>query len=268
MKETNINFKYIKLLKNPAHVLIDIVLLAIFMTSCQPMSVQANSTPSPDFQPTDIGTIPTVNTDAVIAAAKSALVKQFKVSIDAVKLVDINQVQWPDGCLGVQQPGIMCAMHVVDGYRIMLSADNRTYEIRTNLDGSQTVIVPGLVSPINPVNRQTYGIRIIDSSFSISSVDGNPDQQVVSYKVTLDNSNVNPVVLLWLEPVLQDFVSGRMLDNSIRVDVNQTLDPNTQLEVQGKLVVDTSGITKLDLSKLGSIVSGFTISLNQTIPLP
>ena len=159
-------------------------------------------------------------------------------------------------------------MHVVDGYRIMLSADNRTYEIRTNLDGSQTVIVPGLVSPINPVNSQTYGIRIMDASSSISGVDGNPDQQVVSYKVTLDNSNANPVILLWLEPVLQDFVSGRMLDNSIRVDVNQTLDPNTQLEVQGKLVVDTSGITKLDLSKLGSIVSGFTISLNQTIPLP
>ena len=36
-------------------------------------------------------------------------------------------------------------MHVVDGYRIQLSANDHTYEMHTNLDGSQIVRVPGLI---------------------------------------------------------------------------------------------------------------------------
>ena len=39
----------------------------------------------------------------------------------------------------------MCAMHVVDGYRITLSANGQTYEVHSNLDGSQIVLVPGPV---------------------------------------------------------------------------------------------------------------------------
>jgi hypothetical protein len=56
--------------------------------------------------------------------------------------VDVQPVQWPDSCLGVQIPGIMCAMHVVDGYRIILLANDQTYEVHSNLDGSQIALVP------------------------------------------------------------------------------------------------------------------------------
>ena len=116
------------------------LLITVALTSCAPPLAQNNSTPQPVSGPT-----PTVNNDqenTVITVAKSALAKQLQISVDTIQLVSTQQVQWTDGCLGVQQPGIMCAMHVVDGYKITLLAQGQTYEVRTNQDGSQTVIVP------------------------------------------------------------------------------------------------------------------------------
>jgi hypothetical protein len=66
----------------------------------------------------------------------------LNINNEPIQIVDVQQVQWPDTCLGVQQPGIMCAMHVVDGFKITLSANNQSYEVHSNLDGSQIVLVP------------------------------------------------------------------------------------------------------------------------------
>ena len=162
----------------------------------------------------------------------------------------------------------MCAMHVVDGYRITLSANDQAYEVRSNLDGSQTVVVPGEVSSSAPVKTQSNGIQITDFSSSIGGVDGNPDQQVISYNVTINNPNDNPITLSWLEPVLQDSVSGRTSETGLRNAVNKVLAPNSQAAIHGQLTLNTSGLTKSDITQLGSLFSGFTISTTQTIPLP
>jgi hypothetical protein len=76
----------------------------------------------------------------VVAAAKTYLAKQLGISTDAISLVSITSVEWPDSCLGVQEPGIMCSMIVTPGYRVILQAPNAAgqptqYEIHTNLTG-------------------------------------------------------------------------------------------------------------------------------------
>ncbi len=71
------------------------------------------------------------------------LAEKSKAAINTIQLVDIQPVQWPDSCLGVPQAGILCAMHVVDGYRVTLSANSLNYEAHSNLDGSQMVFVAG-----------------------------------------------------------------------------------------------------------------------------
>jgi len=77
-----------------------------------------------------------------VARAKSFLADKLSINQETIQFVNAQKVQWPDTCLGVQQPGIMCAFHVVDGYRITLSAKDQSYEIHSNLDGSQIVLVP------------------------------------------------------------------------------------------------------------------------------
>ncbi len=117
-------------------------LMAVLLTAC----AQTSSTPSPDpvLQPTPqspaVSTTAGSGTDAAVSAAKSALAEQLQINIDVIKLVNIQSVQWPDSCLGIHKAGVMCAFHVVDGYQITLSADGKTYEVRSNLDGSQVAL--------------------------------------------------------------------------------------------------------------------------------
>jgi hypothetical protein len=135
----------IKPSRNWARTILAFFLMATFLTAC----AQTGSTPSPEPvsqptpQSTTIGATPGTGTDAVVSAAKSALAEQLGSNVDAIQLVNIQSVQWPDSCLGIQKAGIMCAFHVVDGYRVTLSVNDQTYEVRSNLDGSQIVLAPG-----------------------------------------------------------------------------------------------------------------------------
>ena len=141
MKGNKTNIIRISLLKKPFQVIAIILSLAVLMTACAPSVAQSNPTPQPVLRSTPVVINDQMN--SAISAAKFALGEQLQRGVDAIKLTDIQQVQWSDGCLGVQQPGIMCAMHVVDGYKITLSANDQTYEIRSNLDGSQIVPADG-----------------------------------------------------------------------------------------------------------------------------
>ena len=243
-----------------------VLILTVFITSCTPTIAQNNSAPQPNLQPS-----PTIIYDQMkpaIASAKSALAEQLQLNENEIQLVNIQEVQWPDGCLGIQQPGIMCAMHVVDGYQITLSANDQIFETRSNLDGSQIVVVPDQASSSVPVKTESGGLQIADFSSSISGVDGNPDQQLVVYNVIIHNPNNNTVTLLWLEPVLQDSISGRASDTELRHAVNEVIGPNSQVDIQGQLHLNTSGLTKSDIARLDPFFSGFTVSTDQTIPLP
>jgi hypothetical protein len=77
--------------------------------------------------------------------AQEALSALLNFDTSAVSIVSVEAVQWPNACLGVELPGQMCAMHVVDGYRVILEADDRRYEYHTNGDGSSLQPVLALV---------------------------------------------------------------------------------------------------------------------------
>lgn len=116
-----------------------LIILSLSISACS----QSNTT----VQDTDIAPQPTLsgvdNNDPAVQAAISNLASQYQIDPTTISFVDKQPVEWPDGCLGLDQPGVLCAMHVVDGYRITLSVAQETYEVHTNLDGSQTVLVPG-----------------------------------------------------------------------------------------------------------------------------
>ncbi|MGD8404384.1 MAG: hypothetical protein PVJ21_12035 [Anaerolineales bacterium] len=140
MKANQNLFNNIKLSKPWIKITLVISLTAIVLAACATPATQATLTPTPQPLPTTSGqggmdTLP-------VARAKSLLVDKLSINGAKIKFVEAQKVQWPDTCLGVQQPGIMCAFHVVDGFKIVLSANGLTYEIHTNLDGSQVVLVP------------------------------------------------------------------------------------------------------------------------------
>ncbi len=72
-------------------------------------------------------------------AARFALSRQLGVSILKVVVVSVEEVEWPDSCLGVAQPDVVCAQVITPGYRVILENRGQVYEFHTNADGSQVV---------------------------------------------------------------------------------------------------------------------------------
>ena len=75
--------------------------------------------------------------NAPVAAlqAHADLVNRLQVDPDMIQLVSVEAVDWPDGCLGVQTPGVMCTMVITPGYRVVLEADGKQYEYHTSASG-------------------------------------------------------------------------------------------------------------------------------------
>jgi hypothetical protein len=65
--------------------------------------------------------------------------------VDAVQLQiqDLQQVEWPDACLGLAQPDEMCAEVITPGYRLIVTADGRQYQVHTDLTGMNIRVAGG-----------------------------------------------------------------------------------------------------------------------------
>lgn len=119
--------------------LLGISLMIMVLAACAPRAA-ATQEPVIVEQPTHI------QTDLTPAQriAISTLAKNLGVSPDKIKLISTEAVDWPDSCLGVSTPGIMCSQVVTSGFRIKLEVNGRQVEYHTNQDAS--VIVPATVA--------------------------------------------------------------------------------------------------------------------------
>ncbi len=77
---------------------------------------------------------------AAALSARGDLVNRLHIDPDTIKLVSVERVRWPDGCLGVQTPGMMCTMVITPGYRVVLEADGKQYEYHTDETGDVVLL--------------------------------------------------------------------------------------------------------------------------------
>jgi hypothetical protein len=110
----------------------------------QPTStdILVDLTPAATDEPSNVEDQPT-STDIPVdltpsqRAAIQALSENLRLPADQIKLVSTEEVEWPDGCLGVPLEGLMCTQVITPGFRIILEANGREVEYRTNEDGTQ-----------------------------------------------------------------------------------------------------------------------------------
>jgi hypothetical protein len=81
------------------------------------------------------------NAPAAALSAAADLAQRLKIDIDTIKLVSVEQIDWPDACMGIQQPGVMCAQVITSGYKVVLEANGQQYEYHTNETGSVVRLV-------------------------------------------------------------------------------------------------------------------------------
>jgi hypothetical protein len=75
--------------------------------------------------------------------ARADLAQRLQVDIDTIGLVSVEHVDWPDGCMGIHTPGVMCTMVITPGYKVVLEANGQQYEYHTTESGSVVRLVGG-----------------------------------------------------------------------------------------------------------------------------
>lgn len=78
---------------------------------------------------------------AAIAARKALADKLGIESELLINVVSVEEVEWPDSCLGVSSPDVMCLQVIMPGYRVILESNGRRYEYHTDESGQQIVAV-------------------------------------------------------------------------------------------------------------------------------
>jgi hypothetical protein len=81
------------------------------------------------------GGVPPADGSAV-TAARQTLAAGLGINPNRLTTVSVENVYWPDACLGIPQPGRTCAQVVTYGLRVILAVDNQFYEVHTNENGS------------------------------------------------------------------------------------------------------------------------------------
>lgn len=132
------------------HLVVFVPAMIVMLSACSP---PVNSMPQPLSMPS--AAIPALPTSSPIhadltppqRAAIQQLAANLGVPASDIALVSTEAVTWPNGCLGVQRIGVLCTKDAVPGYRIILSANGRQYEVHTNLDGSELVPAQAMQAP-------------------------------------------------------------------------------------------------------------------------
>ncbi|MGD8404370.1 MAG: hypothetical protein PVJ21_11965 [Anaerolineales bacterium] len=125
-----------------------------------------------------------------------------------------------------------------------------------------------MLSNCSPVPPPSAGIQITDVTVAVGRVEGSADQQVVSYKVTIQNNSQNDVIIHWIEPVLNEKISGRLIDGSPHTIVNKTLKANSSLKIDEQFKFDSSGITKEQITSWEPFFKEMLISTAMNLSLP
>jgi heat shock protein HslJ len=110
------------------------ILSMLFLAAC---GAQGNGVPVTGATPTagvSPGT-PGLPAKAVLAA-QQWLATQLSVAADQVRIIEAEQTEWTDSCLGLGRANESCLQVMTPGWRVVLEANGQRYEARTNEDGS------------------------------------------------------------------------------------------------------------------------------------
>ena len=108
--------------------------------AAQSLPGQINQTPTSQMAG---GIVSPTEASAAVDAVVKALAVELKMEATTIKLTSVEAVDWPDGCMGAGKPNAMCLQVITPGYRIILDANNKSYEYHTDLTGKIVILVQG-----------------------------------------------------------------------------------------------------------------------------
>lgn len=74
-------------------------------------------------------------TPGAVLDAQDWLAEELGVTIEEIELVEMEEVEWQDTCLGLGGPAESCLVDKIPGYRAIFATGGQQYEVRTDAKG-------------------------------------------------------------------------------------------------------------------------------------
>ncbi len=114
---------------NRRNILFTLILFLMVLSACAPQTPGQNPQ-----QPS--GGMVTKDKAPFAVAAKTALSQKLGIAVEKVGFVSADGVDWTDSCLGLGGPAESCLQAITPGYKVILAAEEKQYEIHTDEAGS------------------------------------------------------------------------------------------------------------------------------------
>ena len=95
--------------------------------------VEQGTVEPPEGLPTD----PDAPYPPSVVAAIERLAEELGAAPQAVEVLSYEEVDWPDGCLGLPRLYEVCTEAVTPGWRVVLSLAGKIYTFRADLAGAE-----------------------------------------------------------------------------------------------------------------------------------
>ena len=115
-------------LKTKNLTVVSLLLLLVFLLQACVSNTPGPATPSPQAPGGQVQEIP----DEI----RQAVAEGLGEDPGNLQVQDFEQVEWPNACLGLAQPDEMCADVITPGYRLIVVAGERQYQVHTDLSGA------------------------------------------------------------------------------------------------------------------------------------
>ena len=94
---------------------------------------------------------PSMEANPVVDKVITDYARQSNLDPANVHLMFYEIVDWPDGCLGVFQEGVMCIQVITPGYRIIVDVNGSTVELHSNITGDYFLVAPSVSGTGGPM---------------------------------------------------------------------------------------------------------------------
>ena len=111
------------------------LLALILVAACAP---QSGGVPVTGETPAPSATVaaPAVLPPQAILQAQQWLAAQLSAAVEQVQIIDVQQAEWTDSCLGLGRPSESCLQAITPGWRAVFEINGQRYEVRTDETGS------------------------------------------------------------------------------------------------------------------------------------
>ena len=72
----------------------------------------------------------------ILDAVKKELSQRLNIKPDQLELEEAMRQNWSNGCLGLAKPDEICTQAIVEGWKVVMSYQNKTWTYRTDATGA------------------------------------------------------------------------------------------------------------------------------------